>query len=717
MDPISQALSIALQYHQGGQLQEAEMVYRQILQADPNQPDALHLLGVIARQVGMNDVAIELISRAIERKGNSADYYNNLGGAYLDSNNYSQAVICFQKSVQLKPDYALAHSNLGTAFKELGQLDEANASCRRAVKIDSNNPALHLNLGNVLKEEGKLELAIASYQRALQLNPQLAQAHNNLGLIYQHGGRLANAVDCFRKAVELQPDSAEIQNNAGNVLADVGQLDDAVDRFRRALKLKPDYAEAYNNLSNVLLTQGKLEEAITCCQRALELKPDFANALNNLGNALKAQGSIQEALSCFRLAVELSPEDAEAHSNLLLSMQYSEEATLPTLLEAHRKFDAQYTAILRPSVPPLFVSGNALRLGFVSADLGRHPVGNLAIRVFENLRDLNVETVCYSDRQAKDDLTQRFQQSATQWRDTVGLSDAALAEQIQDDRIDILFDLAGHTAHNRLLTFARKPAPIQITWIGYEGTTGLSSMDYLIADQYLIPAESEQFYCEKILRMPESYVCYEPPQNSPPVGAPPLEQSKHVTFGSFNNLAKLTSQVIRVWSQILNRVQDARLVLKYRGLGDESVRNRFYEAFGSHGITSDRIDLLPSTGYDDYLSAFHQLDFALDPFPFNGGATTCETLWMGVPIITCPGQTFPSRHSYSYLSTIGVTETIASNMDHYIDLAVELAHDTARLRALRAGLRGRMADSPLCDGKRFASNFIALLKNLHGEPK
>jgi predicted O-linked N-acetylglucosamine transferase (SPINDLY family) len=351
-------------------------------------------------------------------------------------------------------------------------------------------------------------------------------------------------------------------------------------------------------------------------------------------------------------------------------------------------------------------------LGFVSPDLGRHPVGYFLVRVLENFNQEQHETICYSDRIVKDDWTHRFQAAVTQWRDVSGMSDARLAEQIRADRIDVLFDLAGHTAHNRLLVFARKPAPLHITWIGYEGTTGLAAMDYLLADRHMVPEGSRQHYRERVLRMPDGYLCYDPPDAAPPVGPLPSLEKGYATFGSFNNLAKITPEVVAVWAEILRRAPTARLVLKYRGLGDSTVKRRYLDLFAAHGVETQRLELVPPSSYAEYLAAYHQVDVALDTFPFSGSATTCEALWMGVPVVTCPGETFASRHSLSHLSNVGLTETIAHDLDEYVDLAVSLAGDLPHLAVLRAGLRQRMAASPLCDGKRFADNLMSMLHDV-----
>ena len=551
--------------------------------------------------------------------------------------------------------------------------------------------------------------------QASGLAPASAGELNHRGITLAQQGRLDEAIADFQRAVQIEPDNAVAHGNLGLALTIQGRLDEAIVCCRRYVELKPDAAEGYSNLGRAWMAQGRIEEALACCRRALEIKPDLVQALLNLGVALQSQGQPAQAVACCRRALELKPEYAEAHSNLLYTLQYCSGVTPAVLAEAHAEFDRRHAAPLRPAFAP---QGNVaephrrLRLGFVSPDLGRHPVGYFLVRVLENLGRESQDTVCYSHRIVHDDVTRRFQAAATEWRDVLGLSDQRLAEQIREDRINVLFDLAGHTVRNRLLVFARKPAPIQITWIGYEGTTGLSAMDYLLADRYVVPEGSEHYYREQVLRMPEGYLCYDPPGDAPPVGPLPSLAKGYVTFGSFNNPSKIAPEVVAVWAEILCRLPTARLVMKYSGLGDPAVKGRYLDLFAAGGIAPQRLELLPWSSYADYLATYHEVNVALDPFPFSGGATTCEVLWMGVPVVTCPLQTFASRHSLSYLSNVGLTETIAHDLEEYVERAVALAGDLPRLAALRAGLRERMAASPLCDGKRFATNLLSLLRDV-----
>jgi predicted O-linked N-acetylglucosamine transferase (SPINDLY family) len=641
-----------------------------------------------------------------------------IAGQHHQAGRLQAAEQIYRQILVVEPNQADAIHFLGVIAHQVGKHELAVEYIGRAIALNGGVAAFYNNLGEAHRALGRIPEAVACYRRAQELRPDYAEAYNNLGNVLKGLGKLDEAVACFHRALELKPDFAEAHNNLGIAVGRQGKLEEAVVCYRRALKLEPNYAKAHNNLGNALAEQGKLDEAIACCRRALELKPNYAQAHYNLGNALKDQGKLDEAVACYRRALELKPDYAGAHSNVLATLQYCAGVSPAALLEAHAEFDRRHAAPLGGTVVQhenVRDRHAGPRLGFVSPDLGQHPVGYFLVRVLEHLNQAGQETICYSDRIIKDDLTLRLQAAATQWRDVIGMSDQRLAEQICSDSVDILFDLAGHTAHNRLLTFARKPAPIQVTWAGYAGTTGLKAMDYILADRYEIPPGAERHYQERVLRMPDGYVCYDPPATAPPVGPLPSLAKGYATFGCFNNTAKITPQVIEVWAKILRRLPGARLVLKYKGWNDCGVARRFAEMFAAHAIDPGRLELLGWSPHRELLAEYNRIDLALDPFPYNGGLATCEALWMGVPVITCPGETFASRHSLSHLSSVGLTETIAHDLDEYVELAVSLANDLPRLAALRAGLRERMAASPLCDGKRFATNLMSMLQDVWGQ--
>jgi predicted O-linked N-acetylglucosamine transferase (SPINDLY family) len=612
MATISQALSIALAHHQAGRLVAAEQIYRQILQAEPQHADALHLLGVMSHQAGQEAVAADYIARAIA--------------------------------------------------------------------IDASVPLYHNNLGEIYRLLGRPEEAVVCCRRALQMRPDYVEAHYNLGVALQYLGKFAEAAACYRRALELYP----------------------------------EYAEASNNLGVILLGEGRLAEAGQYCRQAIRIKPDCADAYNNLGHVLQNQGRLDEAIANYRKSLELRPDYSIAHSNIVLWEQYRPDVTLARLAAVHAEWDRQRAAPLRGTWRPHAHRGDPdrpLRLGFVSSDFYCHPVGFFLVRILEALRAERCTTVCYSNGVRRDALTARFRAAAHSWREVRTLPDESLAEQIRGDAIDVLFDLAGHTADNRLLAFARKPAPLQITWLGYEGTTGLAAMDAILADGYEIPPEAEAYYRERVLRMPDGYVCYDPPADAPPVAPLPAIERGHVTFASFNNPAKISPRVIEVWARILRRLPAARLVLQYRGMNETPVAGRLAEMLAAEGVDRSRVDFWGWSPRVESLAQYQAIDLALDPFPFSGSATTCDALWMGVPVVTCPGETFASRHSLSHLSNVGLPETIARDLDAYVDIAVALADDLPRLAALRARLRSQMADSPLCDGRRFARNLMRLLRS------
>jgi predicted O-linked N-acetylglucosamine transferase (SPINDLY family) len=457
------------------------------------------------------------------------------------------------------------------------------------------------------------------------------------------------------------------------------------------------------------------EEAIACYQRALAIDPHYLLSMNNLANVLKDCGRLEEAFPLYDRVLESASCVPQFASNRLASLQYAPAATLQMLDEAHREYDQRFALPFRAyweSHPNAAEPDRPIRLGFISPHFRFHPVGHFLVRLLENLDRREFEVFCYDDGSTSDAMTARLQAAANSWQQTAFLSDGSLDRRVRDDHIDILFDLAGHTAGNRLLVFARKPAPIQITWLDYVGTTGLSAIDYILADPREIPPEAEKFCSETVLRLADDYVCFDPPANAPGVGPPPALANGFITFASFNIVAKMNPQMVKVWSRVMARVPGSRLVLKNRGFESPAVVARMGGLFAEHSIDPNRIRFAGWSPPEEVLAEYGRVDIALDTFPYNGGLTTCEALWMGVPVVTCPGETFASRHGLAHLTAAGVTETIAHHLEQYEDLAVDLAHDLPRLVPLRASLRDRVAASALCDGPRFAGNFSTLMRQV-----
>ncbi len=574
-------------------------------------------------------------------------------------------------------------------------------------------------LGASLRQLGRNADALAPMQKAVALQPDDAEAHNNLGATLRDLGQLREAVDCARRALEIRPAFAEAHSNLGNALADLGQLAEAVASYRRALEIKPDYFEAHSNLGNALKELGRTDDAVVSCRRALEIRPDYAEAHNNLGCALKDLGQLDAAVACYRRALAIKPDFALVHSNLLFAQNYQSDQPASQLLGEALRFGELVTRAVRPYARWPNVkesqSGRRLRIGLVSGDFCQHPVGYFLENVLATLvgRPFDrLEFFAYSSRSCNDAVTNRIKACCRSWQSVVGFSDETLAQRIYGDGIDILLDLAGHTAHNRLPIFAWKPAPVQASWIGYLGTTGVAAMDYLIADRWTLPESDEPNFTEKIWRLPESYLCFSPPDADLPTSATPAIANGYVTFGSFNNLAKINDAVVALWAKILTTVPGSRLFLKTAQLNEQKSREHAAERFASHGIDAGRLILEGSAPRLELLSTYGRVDIALDPFPYPGITTSIEALWMGVPVLTLAGKNFLSRQGLGLLINAGLHDWIANGPEDYVIRAASHASSLPRLAELRGALRQQLVASPLLDAQRFSRNFETALRGM-----
>ncbi len=703
---IPEALALAIQHHQAGRLAEAEALYRQILAVQPQHPDALHLLGVIAQQVGRNDVAVDLIRQAIGLTPGNPAMHSNLGAALRGSGKLDEAVVAYRRALELQPDYADAHNNLGNALRDHGQLDEAIPAYRRALELKPGYADAHNNLGTVMWDTGHFEEAFGCYHRALQLKPDYAEAHNNLGTALADRGRIEEAIVAYRRAIELKPGCMEVHCNLGNALKDQGMLSEAIAAYRRALQLKPDFAAAHASLGNALRGNDRLDEAVAALRRAVELQPDLAISHNYLGNALKDRGQLEEAVESCRRAVMLKPEDAALHSNLILISLYQQRHDDAAIREECQRWQQRHAAPLEKSAlphPNKTDPGRRLEIGYVSPHFHICAVPHFVVPLLEAHDRAGFEIHCYASVRRPDPMTERLRKSADGWRDVFGMRDEALAEQIRADGIDILVDLAMHSGNNRLLVFARKPAPVQVAWVGHPGTTGLRAMDYRLTDACMDPEGAAWSVSpEDPVRLPDSWFCYDPLDSVPePCGLPALKAGG-ITFGCVNNFCKVNEAVLKRWAGVLSAVENSRLLL--RCPAGES-RERVLGFFQSQGIAVHRVEFAPTLlARSEYLRLFERMDIALDPFPYNGGTTTAEALWMGVPVLTLPGEMAISRLGLSILMACGMPEFVAHTEEEYVRLAADLAADLPRLAELRATLRARMKASAFMDGPRFAKN-------------
>jgi predicted O-linked N-acetylglucosamine transferase (SPINDLY family) len=716
-----------------------------VLAADPDHPDGLHLLGVIAHQGRRHDLAVELITRAVKRNAKNPVYFYNLGNALKGQGKLDEAIAAYRRAIRLKPDSAEAHYNLGNALKEQGKLDESVAAyrqtirfrpsaadahsnlglalhakgklaegvaaCREAIRIKPDYAEGYVNLGLVLQGQKKLDEAVSAYREAIRIKPNYPVAHYNLGAVLQQRGRPTEAVDAYRQAIRIKPDYAEAHRNHGVALGELGRFDEAVAAYRRALEINAVDAAALSNLGNALRILGKIDESVAAHREAIRINPDLAVAYTNLGLALQDQAKLDEAAVAFRKAMSLDPEDANVHSALLFSLNYDDKATVESVFAAHREWNERHCQrIPRTSVHvERRDAGRRLKVGYVSPDLMEHSVAFFVEPLLRQHDRQVVEVFCYAEVKRPDTVTARLQGYADRWRMTAGLSDDELAEKIRADGIDILVDLAGHTGSNRLRVFARKPAPLQMTWLGYPNTTGLDAIDYRLVDAVTDPVgEADAWASEALVRLESGFLCYGAPSDAPEPAPPPCLTTGKVTFGSFNNPAKLSPATLDAWAALLARLPDARLLLKGRAFADPDARASFFSRLGKLGVAADRVELAArSPLVTTHLALYDRLDIALDPFPYNGTTTTCEALWMGVPVVTLRGDRHAGRVGASLLNHIGMTELIAGSVDEYVQIASALAASPARLRDLRQVLRPRLAASPLCDAPAFARKIEA----------
>ena len=627
------------------------------------------------------------------------DFLLNQGKAF-------EAVQCYQQAIQQKPDYAEAYNNLGIAFKYQDRLDEAITCYQEALKYRPDYAIACNNMANAIRDQGNLAEAERLYLEALKLKPDFAEVFNNLGNVLLEQGQLDKAILQFQKALQITPDYAEAHNNLGNAFQEQKNSTAAIHCYQRAIKLNPYYHKAFNNLGNAYQKLGRLNQAIFYYQKAINLKPDYSEAFNNAGNALVESAKIPEAIAAYKKALDLNPAYIVAHSNLLLALQYQAGLDVSTHYVAAKNWWQQHASNnLRPDITKNLVDRQKrLKIGYISPDFRQHSVSFFFLPLLSNHDSRLVEVFCYSAVKFADCLTNKIRMLCDHWRPIIGLTDRAIADQVRQDGIDILVDLAGHTADNRLPVFTFKPAPVQVTWLGYPGTTGMPAIDYRLTDDIADPpGEADEYHSESLVRLPQGFICYGPPQDAPDVSGLPARKNGYITFGSFNNLPKINPEVIDLWSHLLQQVPDSCLLLKSKQFADEYVRQRFLDLFTACGIAPERLTLVPRVASTaGHLAVYHQVDISLDPFPYNGTTTICESLWMGVPVITLRGERHAGRVGASILTRIGLGEMVAESQDQYVRIGTELAKDMNALENLRAGLRLRMQSSALCDGRAFA---------------
>ncbi len=663
-------MEFAVERHLNGDLNAASEVYCKVLQAEPEFADAWNLSGVLAHQLRQHDNGIDYISHAISLRDDVPAYYLNLATALMAAKRAEQAEAVSRKCLELDPKHKLAWNVLGNALQEQQAVPEAIQCFERAIDLDENHIDAWVNLGQVYRQVNRMDMAETCAQRSLRIDSGHPAALNNMGVIRHGQGRNAEALPLFEQALQRQPNTPQTLINQGNTLQEL----------------------------------GRYKEAETAFLKAVAVDPNHANAWNSLGFYYAQLVETADSMECYRRAIELNPKHSAATSNYLFELNIA-DVNRAECCAAHVAMSQLLATSAAPEftndLSPLSLNG-CLRIGYVSPDFCRHPLVSFFEPMLLGHSASDVEVFCYANVSKIDNVTARLQSEAAHWRAIYGMSDNDVLATIRNDQIDILIDLAGHTANNRLAVFAQRAAPVQVSMLGYLNTTGLPTMDYFVTDEVRDPASEDEFYTEEVVRLTDGGCCWAPAGNTPGVQSPPLIERGYVTFGCTHRPNKLTDRTLELWSQILNAVPDSRLMVFHNMLKkSEELQGHLLSRFLDAGIAADRVDL---TWHDanEYLVAYEEMDILLETVPWSSGTTALESMWQGVPIPTLYGNSPCGRATASALQRLGLSDLVSSDDAGYVQSVVQLANDADRLSDLRSNLRPLMRDT-ICDSKTFIS--------------
>jgi predicted O-linked N-acetylglucosamine transferase (SPINDLY family) len=726
-----EAIDQAIQAHQAGRAAQAEALCRQALALEPEHPEALYFLGVLASERGDLNAAGELLERAIAADDQMPESRYALGRLRQVQGRHGDAEKHYRAAAALDDTLADPHARLGELMALHGRWPEAESSLRSAAALNPRDADVQHKWATALRRLGRAPESVEAYRRAVALKPGDIEMEYHFGTALLESGRAAEAREQFRRtfaaahkdppvlaklgvtltpivpneAIEAlrsasarMPADAHVTNDLGFALAQVNRMDDAVAAFREAVRRQPAFAAAHSNLANALQALGCIEEAIASVREAIRLNPSAAEAHHTLANFLRASGRIVEAIAEYRQSITLAPHYREAYDNFLYSLYFSPNHDAAAIVTEHRRWGQMISAAGAPPAPHQNDRdpGRRLRIGYVSPDFYDHIAGVWIQQLLMHHDRSQVELFCYSATLVETPATERFKRLAGPgWRTIVGLNDDQAAALIRRDGIDVLIDCAVHTGGNRLPVFARKPAPVQVTHIGYPGTTGLSQIDYRISDAELDPpGRSEAFStAEAPFRLPGGFFLYTQTEPPPPPGPLPALSRGHITFGCMNNPGKVTEPAIELFARVLKRIPSSRLLMMLRDV--PTLRDERRSQLASHGVSADRIDFVPPGPLRHFRAAHQNVDIALDPIPCNGGITSCDALLMGVPIVSLSGDTPPSRAGASLLARVGLRHLAVEDKETYVETAARLAADTAALAQLRAELPQRTLGSTI----------------------
>lgn len=670
---LEQTLRQALSCHKAGAMKAALELYLKVLESDPNQVDAHHNLGMLAMQLQRHESAI---------------YH-------------------FQQALTLKPEFEIANSHLGILLHNMGQFSAAKTYLLKASTLNPNNIEYLTNLAFNLQSQGLAQEAEPYFRAALKINSEDAKLHAGLSTVLKLQDRLAEALLSCKQAIQIQPDSAKLYSQLGAIYFAQSLLIEAENAFIQAVKLDSDYAEAFNNLGSVQQFRRDYANAEQNYRTAIQLRPNYAQAHTNLGINLQTQGRLQEAESCWRKSLSLEPDQIETQSGLVFHLSYTADSSNTKYVDAARNYGCLVAKHAQP-----YSSWNCdqkpavLKIGLVSGDFRNHPVAHFLHGLLSHVQAEQIQFIAYTTLSNTDEFSKILQPYFADWKNIAALNDAQAAQLIHQDGVHILIDLCGHSAYNRLALFAWKSAPIQISWLGFLASTGVESIDYVLSDPHSLHSTDEQYFIERIWRLPESCISFTPNSKQIAVNELPAISSNKITFASFNNLTKMGDDVVAIWSRVLHNIPNSTLVLKASQLNEAMLCSRTLHRFAQHQITADRIVLLGTLAdHAQHMSTYHQIDIALDTFPYPGVTTSVEALWMGVPVLTLQGNGVLARAGESININAGLADWIAKDADEFVEKAIKFSANLEQLAALRAGLRLQLSSSILFDSKRFAKHF------------
>ncbi|RXH81461.1 hypothetical protein DVH24_034882 [Malus domestica] len=734
---VKDALSYANILRSRNKFSDALSLYETLLEKDPGNVEAHIGKGICLQMKNMGRLAFDSFAEAI-----SYEILPVTIQFFLEQS-YQKALKADQSYKPAAECLAIVLTDLGTSLKLAGNTQEGLQKYYEALKTDPHYAPAYYNLGVVYSEMMQFDMALTCYEKAALERPMYAEAYCNMGVIYKNRGDLESAIACYERCLAVSPNFEIAKNNMAIALTDLGtkvklegDIDQGISYYKKALyynwhyadamynlgvaygemlkfdmlalSIKPNFSQSLNNLGVVYTVQGKMDAAANMIDKAIIANPTYAEAYNNLGVLYRDAGNITLAIGAYEECLKIDPDSRNAGQNRLLAMNYINEGLDDKLFVAHRDWGRrfmrlypQYTSWDNPKDPE-----RPLVIGYVSPDYFTHSVSYFIEAPLAHHEYTKYKVVVYSAVVKADAKTIRFREKVLKkggiWRDIYGIDEKKVASIIREDKVDILVELTGHTANNKLGTMACRPSPVQVTWIGYPNTTGLPAIDYRITDSLADPPDSKQKHVEELVRLPDCFLCYTPSPEAGPVMPTPALSNGFVTFGSFNNLAKITPKVLQVWARILSAIPNSRLVVKCKPFSCDSVRERFLSTLEQLGLEPLRVDLLPLILLNyDHMQAYSLMDISLDTFPYAGTTTTCESLYMGVPCVTMAGSVHAHNVGVSILSKVGLGNLIAKSEDEYVQLAVQLASDITALSNLRMGLRDLMARSPVCDGPKF----------------